>query len=322
MVSRRDFLVGSTAVAIGSAVLAADRSTAAQPAPAPSPPTSPPTPGAPTPSVAEGPEPNAPSDGRYVPVVTPNLSTLPWRVVDGAKVFHLVAEEVRGHEIAPGLALDCWGYNGSVHGPTIEVVEGDRCRFYVSNRLPEPTTVHWHGVPLPNGMDGVAGLTQRPIPPGETFLYEITFRRPGTFMYHPHYDEMTQMALGMMGMLVVHPRRPRRRVDRDYVLLLSEWYVRPGTRRPDPARMDFNVLTFNAKSFPATAPLVARTGERIRIRIGNLSAMDHHPIHLHGPSFRVTATDGGPIPEAGQWPETTVLVPTGSTRDIELVATD
>ncbi len=259
----------------------------------------------------------------YRPVVTPNGATLPYRLVDGVKIFHLVAEEVL-HEFAPGLAARLWGYNGRVHGPTIEAVEGDTVRIYVTNRLPAPTTVHWHGLHVPSGMDGVGGLSQRPIEPGETFRYEFTLRQHGTFMYHSHHDEMVQMALGLMGMLVIHPRKPRGPLpDRDFVLLLSEWSVAPGLRRPDVNEMtDFNVLTFNARAFPGTEPLVARTGDRIRIRIGNLSGMDHHPIHVHGTSFKVIETDGGPIPEAGQWPETTVLVPTGSTRTIEFVATN
>jgi hypothetical protein len=103
--------------------------------------------------------------------------------------------------------------------------------------------------------------------------------------------------------------------------MLSEWMIKPGTRRPDPNAMsDFNILTMNAKAFPGTAPLICRKGDRLRIRFGNLSAMDHHPIHLHGHYFKIVATDGGAIPLSAQWPETTVLVPTGSTRDVELVA--
>jgi hypothetical protein len=133
---------------------------------------------------------------------------------------------------------------------------------------------------------------------------------------------MVQMAMGLIGLFVIHPKsRATPEPDRDFAILLSEWKITPGTERPDVNEMiDFNVLTFNAKVFPATAPLVAKRGERVRIRIGNLSATDHHPIHLHGNSFRVVETDGGPIPEAGQWPETTVLVPVGSTRTIEFVA--
>ena len=140
-------------------------------------------------------------------------------------------------------------------------------------------------------------------------------------MYHPHYDEMTQMALGMVGMIVVHPKNPKGpRVDRDFALMTHEWALKLGARRPDPNEMkDFNVLTFNAKAFPGTAPLVVGKGERVRIRLGNLSAMDHHPIHFHGFSFEVVGTDGGEIPVSARQPETTVLVPTGSVRVIEFV---
>ena len=251
-------------------------------------------------------------------VNTPNGTTLPLRVVNGVKVGHLVANAFE-HEFAPGLRSQCWGFNGGTPGPTIEVVEGDRLRFYVTNRLPEPTTVHWHGIILPNGMDGVSGLNQRPIGPGETFVYEFTVKDPGTYMYHPHYDEMTQIALGMHGMFIVHPKVPRGpRVDRDFVLMTHEWRIEPGARRPDANAMtDFNVLTFNSKVFPGTAPLMVQKGERVRIRLGNLSPMDHHPIHLHGLNFKLTATDGGYVPLSAQHPETTVLVPVGSTRVIE-----
>jgi FtsP/CotA-like multicopper oxidase with cupredoxin domain len=258
----------------------------------------------------------------YNPVVVPNGWTLPSRVVDGAKVFHLVAEEVE-HEFAPGLVAHCWGYNGSVHGPVIEAVEGDRVRIFVTNRLAAPTTIHWHGILLPSGMDGVGGLSQRSIRTGETFMYEFTLKQHGTFMYHSHHDEMTQMGMGMVGLFVVHPRGvpPEERPDRDFALLLHEWAIEAGTGRPNPNEMtDFNVLTINARAYPGTEALVARLGDRVRIRIGNLSAMDHHPIHLHGYYFKVTETDGGRIPDAGQWPETTVLVPVGATRTIEFIA--
>jgi manganese oxidase len=256
----------------------------------------------------------------YLPVTVPNGAKLPWKIVDGVKVFHLVAEEV-DHEMAPGLKARCWGYNGRVHGPVIEAVEGDRVCIYVTNRLPAATIVHLHGILLPNGMDGVGGLNQKAIQPGETFKYELTLRQSGTGMYHSHHDEMTQMSLGLTGLFVIHPRRPRRRVDRDFAIMLHEWRIDPGAKRPNPNEMtEFNVLTMNAKAFPGTAPLVVRTGQRVRVRIGNLSAMDHHPIHLHGHRFQVTETDGGEIAESAQWPETTVLVPTGSTRTIEFTA--
>lgn len=256
----------------------------------------------------------------YRPVVTPNNPKLPWKIVDGAKVFHLIAEEVE-HEFAPGLKAKCWGYNGSVHGPTIEAVEGDRVRFYVTNHLPEPTTVHWHGILLPNGMDGVGGLTQHIIQPGETYKYEFPLRQHGTFMYHPHHDEMTQMGLGMMGLFIIHPRGIGQAPDRDFALMLSEWKIVPGTSRPDPLEMtEFNILTLNGSVYPATEPLVVKQGERVRIRFGNLGAMDHHPMHLHGYAFRVVETGGCQVPDSAQHGEVTVLVPVGSTRAIEFVA--
>ena len=261
--------------------------------------------------------------GGQVGVVTPNGSTLAMHEVNGVKVGHLIASEVE-HEFTPGLRCRVWGYNGSTPGPTIEVTEGDRVRMYVTNRLPEPTTVHWHGIVVPNGMDGVSGLNQAPIPSGQTWVYEFDLRYPGTFMYHSHYDEMTQIALGCVGMFIVHPRHARGpRVDRDFVLMTHEWTVDVGTDRPDASAMnDFNILTFNGKIFPATEPLVVGTHERVRIRLGNLSPMDHHPIHIHGLWFEETATDGGYIPESARRPETTVLVPVGSTRVIELVPTE
>ncbi|MBS2012573.1 MAG: multicopper oxidase domain-containing protein [Deltaproteobacteria bacterium] len=259
----------------------------------------------------------------YQPVVVPGGGTLPWKIVDGVKVYHLVVGEVE-HEFAPGLKAKCWGYNGFVNGPVIEGVEGERFRMYVTNKLPVKagTTVHPHGVFLPSGMDGVGGLSQRAIQPGETFKYEWTWKQYGTLMYHSHHDEMTQMQMGLIGMFVIHPRRPAAgyRVDRDFALLMSEWSIPAGANRPNPNEMtDFNILTFNGKAFPGTKPLICKKGDRVRIRLGNLSTMSHHAIHIHGHYFKVTATDGGDIPVAGQWPETTTIVPTGSVREIELV---
>jgi FtsP/CotA-like multicopper oxidase with cupredoxin domain len=264
--------------------------------------------------------PSSQSTKRFTPVRTLNGWSLPHRLVNGVKEFHLVAEELE-HEFAPGCRAKAWGYNGSTPGPTIEVVEGDRVRFLVTNRLGEPTTIHWHGMILPNGMDGIGGLTQPHIQPGETYAYEFTIRQHGTHMYHPHADELVQGAMGMMGMLIIHPRAPESPpVDRDYCFLLHNWALRPGTYRPDPAiLLDFDLWTFNSKVFPAIEPLVARTGERLRVRIGNLS-MWNHPIHVHGVEFDVTGSDGGRWPR-NQWRrETTEIVGVGQTRDLEFVA--
>jgi FtsP/CotA-like multicopper oxidase with cupredoxin domain len=267
-------------------------------------------------------KPSSKHQGRthYTPVVTPNGSTLPYKMKNGVKEFHLIAEPVE-REFAPGMKVKCWGYNGQTPGPTIEAVEGDRVRILVTNKLPEHTTIHWHGIFLPNGMDGVGGLNQPHIKPGETYVYEFTLKQNGTFMYHPHADEMVQLAVGMMGFFIAHPQKPENpRIDRDFAIMLHQWAIQPGTYRPDPAVMlDFNIFSFNSKVFPAIDHLVVKTNDRVRIRIANLS-MNEHPIHIHGHAYRITATDGGKIPEAGQWPETTVLVPVGSTRDVEFIA--
>jgi len=271
--------------------------------------------------------PLAPSTGRhYNPVVTLNGWTLPWRMKAGVKEFHLVAEPVV-REMAPGFKVNMWGYNGQSPGPTIEVVEGDNVRIFVTNRLPEHTTIHWHGQRLPNGMDGVAGLTQPAIPPGKTWVYEFTARRPGTFMYHPHADEMTQMAMGMMGLWVTHPRTGKGtshplidEVQRDFCFLLNAFDVEPGSATPRVNTMlDFNLWAWNSRVFPGIDSLNVRLGDRVRLRVGNLT-MTNHPVHLHGHEFTVTGTDGGPVPRGARWPEVTTDVAVGQMRQLEFTA--
>ncbi len=316
-ISRRELFASASAVALGS--LAAPEIVRGQdhtghvmpPAPA----------GAGAPPVASPPLLDTRArDGNYTPVYTPNGWTLPYRMNGGVKEFHLVAEEIE-HEFAPGTRAKCWGYNGTTPGPTIEAVEGDRVRIFVTNRLGEHTTIHWHGILLPNGMDGVGGLNQPQIKPGETFVYEYALRQHGTHMYHPHADEMVQMALGMMGMFVIHPKDGEPEpIDRDYAVMLHNWALHPGTWRPDPSIMqDFDLWTMNSKVFPAIQHLVAGAGERVRIRLANLS-MWNHPMHMHGVQFLVTGSDGGRWPKALWRPETTEIVAVGQTRDLEFLA--
>lgn len=254
------------------------------------------------------------------PVITPNVGSLPWTMDGEVKVFHLVAEPI-SREFSPGFVVNCWGYNGSSPGPTIEAVEGDRVRILVTNHLKEPTTVHWHGIILPNGMDGVTGLTQRPIPPGDTFKYEFTLKQNGTFMYHPHYDEMVQIAMGMMGFFIIHPKEKEDPpIDRDFALFLHEWRIPIGAKTPRPFEMlDFNLFTFNSVLYPKIESLVVKQGDRVRIRLANVM-MGSHPIHLHGYEFIVTRKGGKRLPSAAQYSEVTVNVAPGETRDIEFVA--
>ncbi len=309
MTSRRDFFMGAGAVAISAA--AVSRVGAAT------------LPQAVTMNGAATTPPPLPTNGRpYYPVTTLNGWSLPWRMNDGVKEFHLVAEPVV-RELAPGMKANLWGYNGQSPGPTIEVVEGDRVRIFVTNKLPEHTSVHWHGQRLPNGMDGVTGLTQPGIQPGKTFVYEFVARRPGTFMYHPHADEMAQMAMGMMGFWVTHPKDPNfMRVDRDFVFLLNAYDIDPGSFTPKVNTMlDFNLWTFNSRAFPGIDPMVVRQGDKVRIRAGNLT-MTNHPIHLHGHEFAVTCTDGGWTRPESRWPEVTTDIAVGQMRAVEFVANE
>lgn len=254
-----------------------------------------------------------------VSVATPNINNLDWHMENGVKVFHLVAEKFQ-QEFAPGLKVNVWGYNGSSPGPTIEAVEGDRVKILLTNNLPEPTTIHWHGLLVPNEMDGVSGLTQAAVNPGETFAYEFTLKQHGTYMYHPHFDEMTQIGMGMMGFFIIHPKKSLSVVDKDFAIFLHEWYIPPGAQTPDPMVMlDFNYFTFNGHIFPATKPLMVKKGEKVRIRLANLS-MDNHPVHLHGFVFTNVASGGWPLPKSAQFLGNTIDVAPGNTYDIEFTA--
>ena len=309
MNSRRNFLRGSAAGLLGAAMVS--RAGAAS------------LPEAPSESKPDTKPPLAPPNGRpYNPVVTLNGWTLPWRMKDGWKEFHLVAEPVR-RQMAPGMTAHLWGYNGQSPGPTIECVEGDKVRIFVTNKLPEHTTIHWHGILLPNGMDGVGGLNQPQIPVGKTFVYEFEMKKSGTFMYHPHADEMVQMAMGMMGFWITHPKNKHPlidEVDRDFCFLLSAYDIDPGSATPKIMTMlDFNLWSWNSRIFPGIDPLVVRHNDKVRIRIGNLT-MTNHPIHLHGHEFLVTGTDGGPTPKSTRQYEVTQDIAVGQMRQMDFLA--
>lgn len=307
MTNRREFLKGAGAAALGAGLV----SRAALAA----------LPESPVAHSAAMQVPADPQSGRhYNPVVTLNGWSLPWRMNNGWKEFHLTAEAVE-REIAPGMVARLWGYNGQSPGPTIECVEGDRVRIFVTNKLPEHTTIHWHGIFLPAGMDGVGGLNQPQIPPGKTYAYEFELRQSGTFMYHPHADEMVQMAMGMMGSLVVHPKDSNQfKVDRDFCFLMSAYDIEPGTMTARINTMlDFNLWTWNSRVFPGIDHLVCGLNERVRVRMGNLT-MTNHPIHVHGLNFEVSCTDGGWVPQGARWPEVTTDIAIGQMRAIEFIA--
>src|SRR5687767_3689843 len=250
-------------------------------------------------------------------VETPDLRKLPFTLDNGVKVFHLTAEVVKT-QLLPGKEMYGWGYNGSVPGPMIEVNEGDRVRIIHHNKLPEPTTIHWHGLEVPPEMDGVPFISQPMIEPGGTFTYEFTLNQHGTFFYHSH-GAMQEM-MGMIGLFVIHPKTPNTPYcHRDFGLILQEWALLPNNPVPNSMAMEFNWLTINGKAGPATTPMLVRQGERVRLRIVNLG-MDHHPMHIHGNQFYVTGTEGGRIPETAWFPGNTVLVGVAQARDLEFDA--
>jgi FtsP/CotA-like multicopper oxidase with cupredoxin domain len=252
-----------------------------------------------------------------VPVVTTDVGDLPFETDGDVKVFRLTAQVFR-RQIAPDKTIDVWGFNGSAPGPTIQVTQGDRIRVIFKNELPEASSIHWHGFEDPIGYDGMPGISQEPVRPGQTFVYEFTLHQEGTYFYHSHMA-MQEMA-GMLGAVIMHPRVPYRpHCDKDFVIHLQQYSVLPNSTTPDTMSMDWNWLLLNGKAGPSTTPLVVRQGERVRIRFINLG-MQHHPMHIHGHTFYVTGTEGGRIAETAWWPGNTVLVGVAQARNVEFVA--
>jgi FtsP/CotA-like multicopper oxidase with cupredoxin domain len=256
-------------------------------------------------------------EGVRVPMVTPDIPDLAFEMDGAVKVFRLKAEPMK-QKIAPFKTIDVWGYSGSCPGPTLQVTQGDRVRVIFENALPESTSMHWHGLELPIEQDGVPWISQKPVPPGGSYTYEFTVHQEGTFFYHAH-SAMQEM-IGLIGMFIAHPDKPYTpHVDHDFGIVLQEWAVLPGNSVPNTASMEFNWLTFNGLSAPATTPLIVRLGSRVRLRLVNLG-MDHHPIHLHGHQFVITGTEGGRAPESTWYPTNTVLVGVAQAKVVEFEA--
>jgi len=215
--------------------------------------------------------------------------------------------------------IKCWGFNGSMPGPTLEATEGDRIRVVVKNELPEPMSIHWHGLEIPNDQDGAAGITQSPIMPGQTYTYEFTLHQVGTYIYHSGFNMAKQDHFGLQGIVVIHPKKYEHKIDKDVTIMLQEWSILPGNEFPNLSSMGFNWATFNGFSAPSIPPIVVNQGDRVRIRFANI-VMDSHPIHIHGYRWQEVGTDGGPIPKTARRKSSTINVPPGTTRDVEFVA--
>lgn len=259
-----------------------------------------------------------------VPTATQDKGGQPldFRSEDGVKVFELTAQPVRWN-ILDDVTVTAWTYNGTVPGPMIRVTEGDHVRIDFTNQLLEPTTIHWHGIEVPNAMDGVPGVTQDPVMPGETFTYEFVAKPAGSFMYHSHFESDTQVSIGLYAPFIIDPVQTDNLPDVDLTFMLSEWRVVNGeTYAAMPVMgMEPNYFTINGKAFPATETITVKVGQRVRLRLMGIGQFVH-PMHLHGMPFKIVATDGHPVPEAAQLTKDTVSVTPGERYDIEFVATE
>lgn len=253
-----------------------------------------------------------------VPVHAPDLKKLEFKMVNGVKEFHLRSMVVK-QEFLPGEFMSVWGYNGSMPGPIIEAYQGDRVRIVLHNDLPEATSLHLHGFELAVNMDGVPGLVQSLVEPGQTYVYELDLHQTGSFFYHSHVA--MQETMGMMGLFIVHPRVAFDPVvDRDFALVYQNFYIGPNSSIVDSSLMDWNWHTINGRCGPFTTPMVVRHGERVRVRLINFSPVQHHPIHFHGHTFWLTGTEGGRIPETAWIPRNNTLVGVAMAQDFEFIA--
>lgn len=223
------------------------------------------------------------------------------RIEKGVKIFEVTAEKIQW-ETAPGQKVEAWAYNGQVPGPQIRVREGDRVRFILHNKLEQSTAIHFHGLELPNAVDGIPFITQPPVKPGESYTYEFTIPEGnhGSHMYHSHHNSAQQVGLGLLGAFIVEPKNPLpiEHADVDYTLILND---------------GAHGYTFNGKSFPATEPISVKKGQKLRIRFMN-EGMMIHPMHLHGMHMTVITKDGWAVP--APWRCDTLNVAPGERYDV------
>ncbi len=270
-----------------------------------------------------------------LPLKTPTdrIARLNYLEKEGVKEFQLSVDEIRW-EYAKGKLVYAWTYNDQIPGPEIRVTEGDKVRVIVKNNLRVPTSIHWHGVHVENKADGIPGLTQHPIKPGETFVYEFTAKNAGTHFYHTHgsshEDVALQMDMGLSGAFIIEPKIDVKKYDREYVYILDEWEITSGGFNKALEMIgqdgehihkhDYNVFTINGRIFPDIDPLMVKENEHILIRLINAGTQEIHPMHTHGHAFKVVAIDGYPVPESAQQIRDNLPVHPGERYDIELVA--
>lgn len=255
-------------------------------------------------------------------VITPDVPVLPYIEKNNVKYYELIAEPVK-KEILPGIFMNVWGYNGTTPGPTLMCYPGDEVCIRVINKLNEPTSIHWHGLDIPNNMDGVPAIEPTPkIKPGCYFDYHFKITNPpGTHMYHSHTYTIKQDLMGLEGaFIILDPRREN--IQRDFFIMLGaytldikEFSLEKGTYDTNYLSMDENFFMMNGRCFPFTTPMKVCKGDNVRIRFGNVG-LKNHPIHFHGHQFSIVASDGNTIPARSRWTKNTILINSGSTWDI------
>lgn len=241
------------------------------------------------------------------------------RIENGVKVFDLTVSII-SWEILPGYSVNAYAYNGQVPGPRLNFTEGDAVRINVTNNLPESTTVHWHGLDIPNEMDGPAEITQDPIQPGETFSYEYTVEQAGTFFYHSHDHADRQQVLGLYGALIIDPADPADEIvtDVEYTIQLGEWLSREGLNYPAmPMEGGLpNYFTINGKAYPSTDTISMKVGETLKVRFIGSNSVGIHPMHIHGGPFEVVAIDGVPLQASAGFSADTINIAPGQRYDV------
>jgi FtsP/CotA-like multicopper oxidase with cupredoxin domain len=239
------------------------------------------------------------------------------QIENGVKVFRLEASLVNWH-ILSRTVVGAYAYNGQVPGPLIRINVGDRVRVILTNHLPEPTSIHWHGLILPNSMDGVPPLTQKAVQPNGTFVYEFTAVQSGTYFYHSHVNGDRQQALGLYGALIIDPKRREVSYDKEVTVELGEWTVRSGKTYPAMPMEGLmpNFFTINGKAYPSTETINMKVGERLLVRFIGTNSGFVHPMHIHGGPFRVIATDGNLIPTGAQLMKDTLQIAPGERYDV------
>jgi FtsP/CotA-like multicopper oxidase with cupredoxin domain len=271
--------------------------------------------------------------GRAIPALEAAAGDLAAGGEPQLREFTLTASEF-DWALMEDTVVRAWGYNGQVPGPEIRVREGDQVRVTLVNSLPVPTTIHWHGVNVPNAMDGVAGLNQAPVDPGASFVYEFVAIPAGTRWYHSHTDPALQTPLGLYGPLIIEPRGGGEHYDRDYSYILAEWDAEltpavaagtaprgSGDRSLRGGELGSDYFLLNGRMHGAVPPIVVKTGERVLLRLYNAGSLPH-AFHTHGHSFTIVATDGNPVPAAARWTKDTVLIGPAERYDLALDATN